>query len=522
MARLAKLNPIYQDNEDNAVDQEYRVRIALQMKRAIIFGVALILIGLATFTAVAILSDRDDQLNDMGRSMKSLALVLSKEADATFTLAGSILETVKEEINLSNPGALADGRKLHRILTARRNIINSAMNRPSFAHLFMIGADGFNLANSVSYPAKRINATDRGYFRYHRATPDGGLHISQPRHSKVTNEKVIFLTKRMENSSGTFLGVIGVHLKLRHFDHYYSLLGLPPGGTVTVVRTDGSGVYRFPMVDTFFKTRLGGTKTSAFKKMLETKEGFLLTSQSPYDGFRRVLGYKRSDTYPILNLVSVTNNSVLHGWLEKSIKTAVAAAIGGIVVLVLAIVSYRQIEQLSRAQKLTATDSLTGLHNRRAFDERIEEEWRRAVRRERPLALLFVDIDFFKHYNDHYGHRAGDKCLKSVAKVMGDCVTRAGESVARYGGEEFTIILPETTYEEAEKAAERLVEAVRALKLPHRASPDGKFVTISVGVASMLPGIEDDLEAFIHLADDALYQAKRDGRDRYISGKDIL
>ncbi|APR03844.1 diguanylate cyclase (GGDEF) domain-containing protein [Thauera chlorobenzoica] len=162
---------------------------------------------------------------------------------------------------------------------------------------------------------------------------------------------------------------------------------------------------------------------------------------------------------------------------------------------------------------LSLTDGLTGISNRRHFDEMLHSEWARALRTAQPLAILMVDIDLFKKYNDHYGHQAGDECLTRVAHAIQSCVKRAGDLVARYGGEEFAVICAESDLEKATALADILCHAVAAQALPHVLSPHGR-VTVSIGVAATVPTPEVAPETLLRRADEALYRAKAGGRNR--------
>ena len=176
------------------------------------------------------------------------------------------------------------------------------------------------------------------------------------------------------------------------------------------------------------------------------------------------------------------------------------------------------LKQLSEANsvltRLSAQDGLTGLANRRHFDERYSAEWRRAMRDRQPLSVLMLDIDHFKLYNDHYGHQGGDNCLRQVAAIIGQVARRPADTAARYGGEEFVLVLPETPLEGAMKIAEEVAENVRVMQLPHAKSPVAPHVTLSVGVACLVPNRETDMKELIERADKALYAAKREGRNR--------
>ena len=165
-------------------------------------------------------------------------------------------------------------------------------------------------------------------------------------------------------------------------------------------------------------------------------------------------------------------------------------------------------------QALASHDGLTAIPNRRYFDERMEEEWRRALRHQSDLSMLLLDVDHFKHFNDTYGHQSGDECLKRVAATVASCLPRAGDVVARYGGEEFAVILPGTDDEGARAVAERIRQAIEDLALPNPVRNGGKFVTASIGLASIRPVESDRIEALIGAADNALYRAKRAGRNR--------
>ncbi len=172
----------------------------------------------------------------------------------------------------------------------------------------------------------------------------------------------------------------------------------------------------------------------------------------------------------------------------------------------------KQQKDLLRAQAMV--DGLTGIANRRFFDERLLAEWRHLQRHQRPLALLMIDIDHFKAYNDHYGHQAGDNCLRRVATTLGASMQRAHDLAARYGGEEFVCMLPECDLEGAATKAEAVRLAVATLAIPHAASPSGDQVTLSIGVAAAIPSLQTHPDTLVSAADAQLYQAKVEGRDR--------
>jgi len=179
--------------------------------------------------------------------------------------------------------------------------------------------------------------------------------------------------------------------------------------------------------------------------------------------------------------------------------------------------NHEQIKVLNeQLELLSITDGLTGLYNRRHFNEVMSKEWNRGLRSRHALTCALIDIDYFKGYNDAYGHQAGDQCLIDVANVLKDTFRRGGDFVARYGGEEFIVLMGDSSKEDAVTAVEQLQNELAKLKIPHRQSKISDHVTVSVGLVNEAPSREESIESYIRKADDALYQAKADGRNKWI------
>ncbi len=164
-------------------------------------------------------------------------------------------------------------------------------------------------------------------------------------------------------------------------------------------------------------------------------------------------------------------------------------------------------------EQLSFKDGLTGVANRRMFDSVMELEWMNAKRSRQPLSLIMLDIDYFKQYNDYYGHLQGDECLKRVSQTLVECASRAKDFVARFGGEEFMLVLPESDADAPAAVAERCRKAIFKLQIAHAKSPISQLLSVSLGVGSIIPGVNDQLLDFINRVDRRLYLAKQNGRN---------
>ncbi|HEY0721177.1 MAG TPA: diguanylate cyclase, partial [Gammaproteobacteria bacterium] len=214
---------------------------------------------------------------------------------------------------------------------------------------------------------------------------------------------------------------------------------------------------------------------------------------------------------PIGNLISNVQHS-MEGGLDNTIDERGVKEVH-LLAQAFNLMAHTLHHNMSELQRISSLDGLTGIANRRAFDIRLEEEWARALRNRTPLALLIIDIDFFKAYNDSLGHQAGDHCLREVAQTLQNEMKRPGDLLARYGGEEFAVILPDTDIFGAGVVALNLHNALQQRAIPHPASTIAAELTLSIGVNALIPESKNSPEEFIGEADRALYEVKRNGRN---------
>jgi len=208
------------------------------------------------------------------------------------------------------------------------------------------------------------------------------------------------------------------------------------------------------------------------------------------------------------------------GWYVARLDSLVSSGAVLLVYLFEITWLYRRVSEFNNSlSRLAFLDQLTGLANRRQFDFRLEAEWNRAAQQGTSLALAMLDVDFFKKYNDHYGHVAGDECLRHVGRSLAGVARRSGDLAARYGGEEFALILPDSDIDAAQLVCHAANEAVRGLGISHAQGTESGLVTVSIGVVSLTPPPGWTLDRLKRAADEALYQAKTQGRNQTVAGR---
>jgi diguanylate cyclase (GGDEF)-like protein len=353
-----------------------------------------------------------------------------------------------------------------------------------------------------------LNYADREYFRFHAAHPGPDPFIGARIKSKVDGTYNITVTHRINRSDGSFGGVVVASVSMKYFQELFEQMQAKSGGVMALLADDGTILARSPAVP----PDAGGAVDDSVVRQHVRNHPYSgsLTYLSPIDGVRRVGSYQHLTRYPLSTLVAQSEWDLQSTWRDELRSNAIILACVMVVVAVLG----RRAVKASRVLNAQAThDGLTGLANRRCFDETIEQEFRRAMRSGQPLSLVMIDIDHFKDYNDCYGHPAGDECLRAIARTIQGCLHRAGELAARYGGEEIAVILPGFDAPRAYAFAETMRLAAHDLALQHAGSERG-IVTFSAGVAACVPGrLTGGWQALVGDADAALYTAKAAGRD---------
>ena len=349
---------------------------------------------------------------------------------------------------------------------------------------------------------------DEEFFRVHRDQPDAGLFISRPmlHHGAYA----IVLSRRITGADGGFLGVVAGSIRFSYFHDLFGRLHLGTNDTITVLRRDGTVIMRTPFDLDVIGKNFG--RVPGVRKVLSEPSG-VYSGLGAMDQVPRLYVW-RDGTRPLVVLVGKPWSSILSLWRTEA--TRIGAIMIALISFVLGVTLFlaREIDRRAQAEdkleELATTDALTGLRNRRKFDADIDAEWRRAARHKMPVALLMIDADHFKTYNDTHGHPAGDQMLVGIAICISDSVRRAGDCAARYGGEEFSVLLPGLSPAEAVQVA----ETIRLKVLQWSEGPTA--ATVSIGIASVTPSTTTDWSILVQAADKALYAAKAGGRNQSV------
>jgi len=364
--------------------------------------------------------------------------------------------------------------------------------------------------------APLADVSDREYFRAQQNSTTRGFYIARPVKSRVTGKWGIPISFPV-GSAASGLGVLFGALEFDKIIPLHEAERPKPGGSISLIRTDGQFLSRVPFDESYMTKNVSGVDNFT-KRMLEERDGVLHSDGSQVDGVSRIIGFARLKDFPVVVVVTALPDEILAPWRRHcffvgAILLAVTALSGALLVRLLAALKQNELDQ-DVLEHQASIDSLTGLRNRRAFEEASEREFERARRTGRGLTVLMVDLDHFKDINDTLGHAVGDHALRLFGALFPK-ILRVNDLVGRVGGEEFCVLLPEVDSAHAVEVAERLRKEVA--DATEAAAELARRVTLSVGVAE-LGAADETLGMLFRRADNALYRAKAAGRDRVERG----
>jgi diguanylate cyclase (GGDEF)-like protein len=446
---------------------------------------------------------------------ENLARALEGDIARNIEVYGTALQRLTDV--LANPAVAGLAPDLRNML-----LFSLAGRSADLGPIQIIDPKGNVVADSETGRARDENVAERDYFRVQRDGQGIGLYISSPFKDRLAfGSDSIALSRKLTDRDGAFAGILCAVLRLDYLRALFRHVDVGAYGVITFLATDGTILVRQPALTAAGDAGLQLVNTPNIQRMIADKIGFF-TARYPVDGIVRMRAFRQIGNWPLMIVVGLAVDDVYAEWWRRAAWSIAVTLIVCAGIIVLAWRFKRELQRRELAEHdlatlakelsgMAVTDPLTGLGNRRHFDSLLQREWRRAARAKSWLALLMIDIDHFKNFNDRYGHQQGDEVLRILAKAINSGMRRPADSGARYGGEEFAIILPDTDL----RGAATVAENIRKAFINHEAAGDlgGALPTISIGISSVKPSGSGET-MLVRTADQALYSAKENGRNR--------
>lgn len=478
--------------------------------RAVLLA-AVICVSMAVATALVLWTDYLRTREQAEQTVADITRVVEKHIRDTVQQADTVISEVGRSI-VRDGGTriLQSPERRAQLSGACKSLIGCEM-------LLVADPQGRTLVISTLAGRADIDISDRSYFR--ESVRTGKLYIDAAIVTRVPGNPIIFpIAKPVYDEMGTLVAVVSAGMRTDHLTSLYKLMGFALDPTITVFKGNGDVVARNPDMKLHVgKNNLNGP---LFKLHLPRAPYGIYESESVLDGKTRVAAYRSVADLDLVIFSGIEKAVAFGAWRERAIVTLCSVSLLALLLLSMIAYSYRSLANQLALQahndvldQLSHVDALTGVANRRLFDDTLRRDWARHERSRSPLSLLMIDIDYFKQFNDLYGHQAGDDCLKKVAKALQSCLQRKVDLVARYGGEEFAVIL-DGDAEGALTVATRMRNAVESLTIANQGSRVSPYVTISVGFASTAIFSASTPGELLRAADKALYAAKAQGKNR--------
>jgi diguanylate cyclase (GGDEF)-like protein len=464
--------------------------------------------GILALFVQGLWNERQEAWRNADLTARNLLTTLSRDISGDIASVDLALKGVIEGFAYEGFAALPPEIQ-HRMLFDR------AVSATFTGTILLIDESGRLIADGGSVLAPRdLDFSEDEFFKVQEQRSFTGLYFSRPYRSRIRPGVLsLALSRRISQRDGDFAGVVAAEVALSDIHDLFQNLDVGPKGSIALFRSDGTLVMRQPYVADAIGRDFGGTAN--FQRFLregsDSFQGVASTDQA-----YRLFTFSRIDDLPLILTVSQSADDILAPWWRRAVILAVITGVLCVAVVRLMFLFRRELGRRRRAEEelaqLASSDGLTGLPNRRTFDVTFEREWRQAIRSRSSLSLLFIDVDHFKGFNDHYGHARGDDVLCAIAIAIDTSIRRPRDLAARYGGEEFTVILPETDLPGAQTIAEAIRKAVAGLGIEHERSAYG-IATVSVGAVTARPVQGMRAAGLLEAADAALYQAKAAGRN---------
>lgn len=466
--------------------------------KLLVISLIVTVLAFSAVCASVLVSMRNSAQQLARQTLENIAATVDADVSRTIELYDHSLQVVVKNISLSELAGVSKP-------VLQMFLFDRSATAAHFGPVQVFDAEGrLRLDASTLDPAPDVFEREE-FFTIHRANADVGLYLSRP--IIFHGIPSIVLSRRVQTADGSFDGVVAGAIRLSYFQDLFARLRLADDDVIALVRRDGVLITRRPLDPGLVGKDI--SRIPSVERMLTTPSGWV-SGKGLDDGVSRLYVWTDS-SHPLVVVAGRSWEVILGLWWQEAIRLCGILLALAVFVAAVTVFLIREINRRARAERrleeLSITDPLTGLTNRRRFDSAIDEEWRRAQRNRSPIALLMIDADHFKQFNDTHGHQAGDQILIGIALCIADSVHRAGDCAARFGGEEFAVLLPGLVAMEALSVA----EAIR--KKIERWSVDQAGVTVSIGVADLTPGLAVHWSHLVEAADKALYAAKESGRN---------
>ncbi|VVE87030.1 diguanylate cyclase [Pandoraea bronchicola] len=448
-------------------------------------------------------------------NQRNIAEVMERDLELNFQLYEASLDAVVTLLARADVEALPPALR-------RELIFERAGASRHIGSLVVLDANGEIAIDAASETPRNFNFSDRDYFKVHRDDPHAGLFISGFIESRLRdNAPTMVLSRRITRPDGLFGGVVSLSVDIEYFRDLFDHIEVGKQGVILLLGKDGAILMRKPYDPSVIGRTMAQTgRYEALPGGRDDRRIFPIR----FLGRDSLMSRRFLSNVPLTLIVVISSEEALAPWRKRAVE------FGGLFLLLNAgfigasLLLAAQLRRRLRAERelrlLARTDGLTGLSNRRSLDNILASEWRRMRRAGRAMAVAFIDIDWFKRYNDSHGHQAGDAALAAVAGAIGAALQRPSDTAGRYGGEEFIAVMPDTDALGAQKVSEEIRLSVDRLNLEH-ASSDFGHVTVSIGVACRTPQAKESVDVLVKSADEALYQAKEAGRNRvFVASQD--
>lgn len=465
-------------------------------------------IGMLAASGLMLLDLRHDAWDKAEQTSKNLLQVLERDIARNIEMYDLSLRGVID--NLAAPGIAEVSAELRQLI-----LFDRAATARDMGVMVVTDENGNAVIDAGAVPARKVNYADRGYFQAHKAQDGLSLYISRPLTSRLLGTRMIVLSRRINKPDGSFGGVALGTLNLSFFTRLFGEIDLGRDGAINLYLRDGTRIARYPFVDADIGASIAGAPT--FKRFLHQRSGTFV-GVSVRDAIERQFAFTQVSDLPLILNVSLSTHEIEAEWRAKAIVIGSIVLVLCSLTVALSLLFGRELRRREAMQaelaKLSLTDVLTKLPNRRAFEDAFTRAGG-AKRSGKPLSLLIVDADHFKRFNDRYGHQVGDEVLQGLARCLSASVHRPHDLVCRVGGEEFAILLPDTDQAGALRIAEKVHAEVSTLAIGSAGIGTGA-VTLSIGLASGVPdgGATTALMDLYRVADGALYEAKAGGRNQ--------